>query len=96
MNHSKVSQDHKRLRNIPISYTMKQQNHHTTGKSAKMRYTPPLIWIAAPLTLQPLLAVSGLETTVKNDDYAQYDGRTNNWDGFDGNESGGSPSLWDE
>lgn len=76
---------------------MKEKIHHTTGKSTKMRYTPPHIWTTGNILYEPLLVASeDLKTTVVKDDYADYDGRSNNWDGFDPNESGSNSSLWDE
>ena len=76
---------------------MKEKTLHTTGKSTKMLYSPPHIWTTGNVSYEPMLAASEeLETKVVKDDYANYDGRSNSWDGFDPNESDGSSSLWDE
>lgn len=59
-------------------------------------YTPPHTWVTGNLLREALLDNSNdLKTTI-TDDYAQDDGRSNGWNGFDDSELGGSSSLWDD
>ena len=76
---------------------MKKRYHHSTKKKAYIRfYTPPHTWVTGNLSNESLLGESEeMKTTIK-DGYADSDGRSNGWNGFDDSEANNAPSLWDE
>lgn len=70
-------------------FTMKDSN-------SLRPYTPPRTWVTGNLLREALLNDSNELKTTITDDYAQDDGRSNGWNGFDDSELGGSSSLWDD
>ncbi len=46
---------------------------------------------------EALLAGSeSLKTIIKPNEYAEEDGRSNGWNGFDDDDTGAPPGLWDD
>ena len=68
----------------------------TNRDTCVKRYSPPYTWVTGNLSHESLLGESeNLKTTIKNE-YAESDGRSNGWNGFDDSEQSSASSLWDE
>lgn len=76
---------------------MKKTRHHSTEKNSDIRfYIPPQTWGTGHFMREALLGESEeLKTTIV-DGYADSDGRSNDWNGFDGGEQSSTSSLWDD
>ncbi len=66
-----------------------------TKNKARYTYSMPCIWITKQVFCDAILAGdSVLNTTIKNNDYAIDDGRSNMWSGFDEDEQNDDSRLW--
>jgi hypothetical protein len=60
-------------------------------------YTRPCIWIAQQTLHFPLLGESGdLKTTINTQEFAENDGRSNEWNGFDQDDQNTASNIWDD
>ncbi len=57
----------------------------------------PCIWTTPLTSNEALLAGSeNLKTIIKPNEYAEEDGRSNGWNGFDDDDTGANSTIWDD
>ena len=60
-------------------------------------YTRPCIWIIQQMPHFPLLGGRGdMKTTINTQEYAENDGRSNEWNGFDQDDQSTASNIWDD